>query len=265
MKERYLLGKWAAFEGLVHPDFDTAKHLIKRERLLDHLYVLRNKHVKVRAIEGYDFGIVTPTCYMLGFVDDYCRVCILDGFYHPNLDVMQHANIIREIRARYHGLLFFNEPVIADPAIFRRIVVAGQAVRSTTIARILKDGGLNIRAGSSDVMSGIAKVNSYLAGTNKTPHLITEERPGPLLYVASELPWFQDEIMGYYWKRDPQGKNIDEPVDRDDHAMNTIKYMLSKVPEASEIKVPEDILPPKWKYWQEMSTDEYKTALQRIV
>jgi hypothetical protein len=41
--------------------------------------------------------------------------------------------------------------------------------------------------------------------------------------------------------------------------------MLSKVPEASEIKVPEDILPPKWKYWQEMSTDEYKTALQRIV
>jgi hypothetical protein len=265
MKERYLLGKWAAFEGLVHPDFDTAKHLIKRETLLDHLYVLRNKHVKVRAIEGYDFGIVTPTCYMLGFVDDYCRVCILDGFYHPNLDVMQHANIIREIRARYHGLLFFNEPVIADPAIFRRIVVAGQAVRSTTIARILKDGGLNIRAGSSDVMSGIAKVNSYLAGTNKTPHLITEERPGPLLYVASELPWFQDEIMGYYWKRDPQGKNIDEPVDRDDHAMNTIKYMLSKVPEASQIKVPEDILPPRWKYWQEMSTDEYKTALQRIV
>jgi hypothetical protein len=114
-------------------------------------------------------------------------------------------------------------------------------------------------------MSGIAKVNSYLAGTNKTPHLITEERPGPLLYVASELPWFQDEIMGYYWKRDPQGKNIDEPVDRDDHAMNTIKYMLSKLPEASEIKVPEDILPPKWKYWQEMSTDEYKAALQRVV
>jgi hypothetical protein len=265
MRDRYLLGKWAAFEGLVHPDFDTAKHLIKRETLLDHLYVLRNKNVKVRAIEGYDFGIVTPTCYMLGFVDDYCRVCILDGFYHPNFDIMQHANTIREIQARYHGLLFFNEPIIADPAIFRRIVVAGQAVRSTTIARILKDGKLNVRPGSSDVLSGIAKVNSYLAGTNKTPHLITEERPGPLLYVASELPWFQDEIMGYYWKRDAQGKNIDEPVDRDDHAMNTVKYMLSKLPEASEIKVPEDILPPKWKYWQEMSTDEYKAALQRVV
>ena len=29
MRERYLLGKWAAFEGLVHPEFDTARHVIK--------------------------------------------------------------------------------------------------------------------------------------------------------------------------------------------------------------------------------------------
>ncbi len=265
MKDRYLLGKWAAFEGLVHPDFDTAKHLVKREAILDHLYALRQRHVKVRAIEGYDFGIVTPTCYMLGFVDDYGRVAILDGFYQPNYDVMRHATTIKEIRARYHGLLFFNDAVIADPAIFRRQVVAGTAVRTTTIARILKDDGIHVRAGSSDVLSGIAKVNSYLVGTNKIPHLITEERPGPLLYVASELPWFQDEIMSYYWKRDPQGKSIDEPSDRDDHAMNTIKYMLSKLPEASEVKVPEDILPPRWKFWHEMSSEEYRTATQRLV
>ena len=118
---------------------------------------------------------------MLGFVDNYSRVLILDGFYHPNFDVMQHGNVIREIRARYSGLLFFNEPIIADPAIFRRIVVAGQAVRSTTIARILKDGGLNLRAGSSDVLSGIAKVNSYLSGTHKTPHLVQGTTPGPIV------------------------------------------------------------------------------------
>ena len=160
--------------------------------------------------------------------------------------------------------LFFNEPLVADPAIFRRIVVAGQAVRNTTIARILKDGGLNLRAGSSDVLSGIAKVNSYIAGTPKTPHLATGDRPGPLLYVAAELPWFQDEVMSYYWKRDSQGRNIDEPVDHNDHAMNTVKYMLSKLPDPSEIVVPEDVLPPRWTYWQEMNMDDYKRATGRI-
>jgi hypothetical protein len=265
MKERYLLGKWAAFEGLVHPVFDTAKHIVKREAMLDYVFSARQRHVKVKAIEGYDFGIVTPTCYLLGFVDDYGRVCLLDGFYQSNYDVMQHANAIREIRSRYSDLLFFNDPIVADPAIFRRIVVAGQAVRSTTIARILKDGGLNIRAGSSDVLSGIAKVNSYLSGTTKTPHLTTGDRPGALLYVASELPWFQDEILGYYWKRDPQGKSIDEPVDHDDHAMNTVKYMLSKLPDPSEIVVPEEMLPPKWRFWQEMSQDDYRLAQRRTV
>ena len=220
--------------------------------------------LSVRAVEGYDFGIVTPTCYMLGFVDDYGRVVLLDGFYQPNFDVMQHANAIREIRSRYNGLLYFSDPIVADPAIFRRIVVAGQTVRNTTIARILKDGGLNLRAGSSDVLSGIAKVNSYFAGTPKTPHLVTQERPGPLLYVATELPWFLDEIMSYYWKRDSQGRNIDQPVDAHDHAMNTTKYMLSKLPDPSEIVVPEDVLPPKWSRWQEMNMDDYRRATGRI-
>jgi len=264
MRERYLLGKWAAFEGLVHPEFDSSKHLIKREQGLQHLYACKERHVKVRSIEGYDFGIVTPTCYMLGFIDDYGRLIILDGFYQPNYDVAQHANAIREIRARYQGLLFWNDSIIADPAIFRRIVVAGQSIRSTTIARILKDGGLNIQPGSSDVLSGIAKVNSYLSGTQKTPHLVTEDRPGPLIYVASELSWFQDEILSYYWKRDGQGRSIDEPVDHNDHAMNTIKYMLSKLPEPSMIVVPEEMLPPKWSYWQEMSMDEYKAAQKPV-
>ena len=111
-----------------------------------------------------------------------------------------------EIRGRYYGLLQKSQHVIADPAIFRRIVVAGQHVRSTTISRILRDGGIDVRPGSNDILSGIAKVNSYIAGTPKTPHLTLGTTPGTLLYVAEELPWFQDEIMSYYWKRDPQGK-----------------------------------------------------------
>jgi hypothetical protein len=178
---------------------------------------------------------------------------------------MQHATAIREIRSRYSGLLFFSEAIVADPAIFRRIVVAGQTIRSTTIARILKDSGLNLRAGSSDILSGIAKVNSYLAGTPKIPHVMTGDKPGPLLHVVEELPWFKDEILSYYWKKDQHGKSIDEPVDNNDHAMNTVKYMLSKLPDPSEIVMPTEMLPPKWSYWHEMSMDDYREAQHKLV
>ena len=65
------------------------------------------------------------------------------------------------------GLLFFNEPIVADPAIFRRIVVAGQAVRSTTIARFSKMVGL---------ISGQVAVMSYLVLLKLTRILLARLR-----------------------------------------------------------------------------------------
>jgi hypothetical protein len=59
MRERYLLGKWAAFEGLVYSTFDTSKHLLKRSFALDYLQTLVAGNVKVRPLEGYDYGIVS--------------------------------------------------------------------------------------------------------------------------------------------------------------------------------------------------------------
>ena len=85
---------------------------------------------------------------------------------------------------------------------------------------------------------------------------VSGEKPGPLLYVNEELEFIQDEIFSYYWKRNPQGQNVDEPIDNNDHAMNTLKYMLSKLPEPSEIIIPESVKMPEWMYWQEIQESE---------
>lgn len=262
MRDRYLLGKWAAFEGLVHPDFDVNKHICSREQALNHLYDCKKRNVRVRVLEGYDFGIAVPTCYIFSFIDDVGRVFLLDGFYAPNFDITKHATAVRAVRERYEGLLLSSEPIVSDPAIFRRQVVAGHTITTTTIAKILKDDGLIVRPGASDTLSGIAKVNSYINGLDTTPHFLTSEVPGPLLYCVEELPWFQDEILSYYWKRDKQGNNIDDPIDHDDHAMNTIKYMLSKLPEPSKIEVPRSQLPPGWARWHEMEVADYQQKLR---
>ena len=49
--------------------------------------------------------------------------------------------------------------------------------------------------------------------------------------MATELTYVIGELTAYYWKTDTDGERIDEPVDKNDHACNVLKYMLSKEPD----------------------------------
>jgi hypothetical protein len=257
MRERYLLGKWAAFEGLVHPGFEIGKHTLTREQALAHLDRCLYRHVAVQAIEGFDFGLVSPSCYMLGFVDDLGRVVILDGYYIKEFSYDQQPKAIRDLRSRYSDRLRFNSPIHADPAIFRKQVVTGRTA-GESVARLLTGLGLHLRPATADVLPGIAKVNAYLSGTIDTPHILkTESVDGanPLLYIVDDLTWFQDEILSYYWKKNPQGTHVDTPVDNNDHAMDTLKYMLSFLPDPADIVIPKKKVPPGFMFWREFDED----------
>jgi hypothetical protein len=146
----------------------------------------------------------------------------------------------------------FNNRIHADPSIFKKVVVAGMKETGSTIARLYQDDKIYMRPSSNDVVTGIAKVNSYLAGKRGVPHLMTKEDPSPLLYFVDDLGFIGDEMASYYWKQNPAGQRIDEPMDANDHAMNALKYMLSYLPDVSKIVVPEKALPPKWSYWHEV-------------
>jgi len=251
MRDRYLLGKWAAFEGLVHPGYDHDRHVMTRGQMIDHLLDCLERHVDVKVIEGYDFGIAANSCYMFGFIDDYGRVFILDGFYRREYNLYDQPDGIREIREKYDNMIKATEKINGDPAIFRRQVIAKQKNTGDTIARILSDNQIAVRPSSNDVLAGIAKVNGYLSGHIKIPHAVTLEKPGPLIYFCADLTWIEDEISSYYWKKNPQGMNLDEPLDGNDDAMNTLKYLLARQPQPADIVIPENILPPGYMFWQE--------------
>lgn len=252
MRDRFLLGKWAAYEGLVHGTYSREANMVTREQAIAHLVNCLKRHVRIKVVEGYDFGLTSPSCYLLGFVDEWGRLIIIDGFYEPNFNYMDQANKIFEIRDAYAGYgLDFREPIEADPGIFKRIVVAGMKDTGTTIAKIYSDEKLRMRPASNEILAGIAKVNGYLNGTKDTPHLITGEAPSTLLYFVEELDFIENEITSYYWKRNPAGQAIDEPQDDNDHAMNVLKYMLSHLPQASKIEMPASALPPGWMFWHE--------------
>lgn len=253
MKDRFLLGKWAAYEGLVYPDFTSEVHLVPRSDLLAILEKAADHKTKLTAVEGFDLGIVSPSAYLLGFTDHRGRVFILDGFYKPTPNSNLAGMAILELREKYYDYLDFDDPIWCDPAIFRRTVINGNGKGTDTVAKILQtEYDLYIKPGQNDITSGIMKVSQYLAPT-PTMDYRTNEASGPLLYFCNDLTFIEDEIQSYFWKSSPEGDRIDEPVDRNDHAMDALKYMLSKLPEASRLLYEVPKKTPEWMKWQEVN------------
>lgn len=256
MRERFLLGKWVAFEGLVYPDYDTTVHTISRETAEMHLAHCLLSYVQVQAVEAYDFGLAKPSCYLLAFVDDLGRVIVIDGYYESELPYHQQPQRIRDIRAKYAGQLSFRDRMWADPAVFKRVVVAGLKETGKSIAQLYEEDNIYMKPANNDIATGIAKVGSYLTGRPDIPHIVTGETPGPMIYFVDDLEFIDTEFSSYYWKKNPLGLQIDEPMDLDDHAMDALKYLLANRPEVSKVIVPKKALPPKWSFWHEVDVND---------
>jgi len=71
-------------------------------------------------------------------------------------------------------------------------------------------------------LGGISVVSDYLYVDNGRKNPYSEEWGSPRLFISNELKWFVDEIVDYKWK-----EGGDKPVDKNDHAMDAIKYMLT--------------------------------------
>lgn len=261
MRDRYVMGEWAGFEGLVYAGWNAGVHELSRVKLLQHLEDAHSRGVMLRLEEGYDFGLGSPSCYLLSLVDSKGRVIIIDGFYEKDFHYTDQANAIMQLRAKYSHLFTRNstQKIKADPAIFKQTVIAKEKQTGIAVAQLFKDEGIRMRPASNDIINGIAKVNGYIYGHPDVTHITSGVPPGPLLYIAEELEWFSGEIHAYYWKRSTLGDLIDIPMDRNDHAMDALKYLLSDMPEVAKTNLKEDenYIPP-WLRWHEMSDAQAK-------
>lgn len=251
MKDRYLMGKWAAYEGLVYPTFDATIHVLPHVLLEEMLFEASEQKSPYSSLEGFDFGIVSPSCYLLGFVDYMGRVFWIDGFYKAHMNLDDIGAEIMNLRGRYFYGMNFDDPVWADPAIFKRTIVNGSGHGTDTIKRILTDRfDLQIRPGQNDVTQGIRKVSEYLA-IREGMHFNPDKDEGPMMYFSDKLTFVDDEFNSYFWKSNPDGERLDIPNDKDDHAMDVIKYAVSQLPEASTLHFKKPIITPEWMRWHE--------------
>jgi hypothetical protein len=237
MRDRYLLGQWAAYEGLVYPTWDSNSHFIKHDEVVNYYMTLQRNGFKPTILEGYDHGLAAPSCYLFAFVDHVGNVCIMDGFYEKEKQLDWLGPEIKRIRREYNVVDKGMESpkIFADPALFRRTPGTRQTV-GLRVAGMFQDYyDIFMVQGNNDITSGIHKVSGYLnpQAFHRSP--FTGEFNSPYLYVSDRLPFFENEVTNYYWAKDTYGEYTDKPVDRNDHCMDALKYMLSKRPAVATV------------------------------
>lgn len=253
MRSRFLLGEWASYEGLVYPAFNESTHIMSHHSMHNYYKQLQIKTNGLTQIEGYDYGLAVPFCYIMGFCDDKGNVFLLDGAYEKELPLEDHLNMIKEIREQYQ--VDPSNMILSDPDIFRRKSVGKKLVGKSIADMFLEEVIMCIR-GNNDIANGIVKVNQYLVPQRNHQNPVTGLWEAPYLYVSDKLEWWISEISDYYWQKNPTGEQIDKPIDKDDHAMDTTKYMLSNRPNVSKLIVAKNPKEVGWRQWGERDIQE---------
>lgn len=253
MRDRFLLGEWASYEGLVYPQFNETVHAMPYHSIYQYLKQLQMDTRELTYIEGYDYGLAVPYCYLCGFVDIHGNVFIIDGGYEKETSPETQINKIKECRDTYSipGSNF----LYSDPAIFRRSGVGKKTVGVALSDMFLQDGIVAVR-GNNDIANGIIKVGQYLTPQQNHQNPITKEYNAPRLFISEHLEWALNEFSSYYWRKTPTGDVMDTPMDRDDHAMDTIKYMLSHRPNISKLIKATHRPDVGWRKWGERDMPE---------
>lgn len=262
MRDRFLLGKWSAYEGLVYPQFDYETHVVDHDLMMKHFRSLHSRRVQPTIIEAFDFGLAVPSCYGFGYADDAGNTFLLDGFYEKELGTDDITDRIRKIRWEHCRNNGITQPIYADPSIFRRSGAGKKTVGLTTAELLADDGkGIICRPANNDVINGIVKVQSYLTVQRHHINPFFGTYPAPLFFVSSRCDWFINEISDYYWKISTEtDAQEDRPRDVNDHAMDMLRYMFTDKPAiARALKVPR-ITIPSYMHWTE---SEENTMRQR--
>ena len=249
-RDRFLLGKWVAYEGLVYPQFDSSLHLLQEGAITTLLDGYHETHYHPNWIEGYDYGQAQQSCYLLAFVTPEQHVIICDGFYKKEMTIDEQISVIRRIRSDWNVEVDEMHKINADPSIFGRKTVHKRTV-GKTIADMFKEDRIYMKRGNNDVNNGIVKVGSYLNINRNLLHPVQRVAGSPRLFINAKLDWWTDEASGYFWQQSTSGERIDKPVDRNDHAMDTTKYLLGDMPDIGRYVTPENERVPSWMLWQE--------------
>lgn len=222
-------GKFVQMGGLVYKTFSPEIHVIDQidfADLMGHQY----KHYM-----SLDHGFNNPTSVHWHAVDQDNVAITFDEHYESQRIVEYHAAVIHGRNADHGRVPDIN---ICDPALAQKQAVTGTSIQTEYAIR-----GIGFVLGNNDVITGVAKVNQYLA-------LGKDGRPN--WYITRNCVNLIREIRRLRWKtwaskkQASQNNPYDQIHKKDDHACDDARYFFSFMPELTDKKpLPDKTALPK--------------------
>lgn len=179
-------GKFMQLEGLVYPDFSRCIIYMDQKEIDDLLAIPGGKHVG-----GLDYGWNDPFCALCGYltpVDDILYIWF--ERYRSQRTIEQHADNLPKISS----MIWYSDH---NPEAIRK----------------LQRGGFTVRKARKDILAGVLAVNRRIY-------------TGKLKIIANRCPATIGEATTYIYPEKDEEIVGDVPIDRDNHAMDPLRYMI---------------------------------------
>ncbi len=212
-------GKFVALSGLVYKEFDPELHVI------DPFPIPREWQDTI----SIDPGMDAPLAAYWFATDHDGNVYVVAEHYQKGWNIGQHMRRIDEISRELEWKRDMRDHLscIMDAAADQRTI---QSERS--VAELFREHGMNVNTNvNKSKWAGIQMVKTYLS---PRPHPDEKRWPRgkPRLFIFACCTSMIREIKMYRWKEELTASGREEPIKKDDHAMDALRYYIMTRPEA---------------------------------
>jgi phage terminase large subunit len=186
---RYIQGYWGSFEGLVYKDFDKEKHVGEYSKMAF------NNH-----IAGYDDGYRNPACLLIAGIDSNNKLFVLHELYLKNFTSGEISYQVQDLYKKYGVRKIFCDPSGLN------------AIETFKRDRMYALDADNSKKGEG---SGISKLKTLF----KTDSIFIDKSCVNLI----------NQLQSYRYEKDKASGNYnEEPVKKDDHAVDALRYLVTE-------------------------------------
>lgn len=194
--KRNYLGLWCLAEGAIFDFFDPSIHVVRRPPASAEYWVA-----------GIDYGAVNPfACLLVGistgrFTQTGKRMWVEKEYYWDPKKMGRQKTNSEFARDVYEFLEPYGvKAIYCDPS-------------AASMIFELQKLGMHVVKANNDVENGIQMMTSEMAKGN--------------LYVCEDCPNTIREIESYVWDPKAAEKGYDEPLKKDDHTTDSLRYILA--------------------------------------
>jgi len=230
--KRLRLGLWVSAEGIIYEEFDPYYHVLDWEYDDDgNKLPLSEDWPRYWSI---DFGFTNPFVLKCYAEDPDGTLYVYREIYMTQRTVDEHAQTILDIVAPWYTRRWYDHLNRTNRSVRERkwieprptaIICDWDAEGRRTFE---KATGLGTQNAVKNVYEGINAVKERIKGErfyymSDTLVELDQSLKDKLLPTSS-----LEEMSAYVWKVSPDGRIQDEPVKRDDHGMDTDRYLIAR-------------------------------------